>query len=196
MKTLRYSFAVVAALALSLTAVSPASGRVIEHQHFTFTDSHIEQEEHGDEFCPNVEFLVLYEIEARGMALVKTKGSSPFPYFAEVIKTDETYTNLENGKTLRFLSVARNGDQSIVDNGDGTITLTFKRVARVQVFGPDGTKLFVDSGQFRAELVIDYNGTPANPDDDEEVSFEVTKDVGHRGTADRDFCEDLVTFLG
>ena len=186
---------IAAAALLSWVAAPTSSAKLLEHEHFSFSDSHIEQEEHGDEFCPNVEFLTLYEIEARGLDVVKLKGQSPFPYFASNFKFHEVYTNLENGKTFTLLTVGRDADQRIVDNGDGTITITFQSVGRTHVIGPDGDRLFSDSGQFRFVAVLDYNGTPGDPEDDVELSFELVKDVGHAGTADRDFCEDLVTFL-
>lgn len=192
----RRLLAALAIALVSMLAMPAADAKLVFKEHFSFTDSHIEQEEHGDDFCPNVEFLTLYEIEARGMDVVKLKGQSPFPYFASNFKFHEVYTNLENGKTFTLLTVGRDADQQIVDNGDGTITITFQGVGRTHVIGPDGDRLFSDTGQFRFVAVVDYNGTPGDPEDDVELSFEVVKEVGHAGTEGRDFCEDLVTFLG
>lgn len=191
----RTLLAALAIALVSLLAVPAADAKLVFKEHFAFTDSHIEQEEHGDEFCPNVEFLTLFEIEARGQDVVKLKGQSPFPYFASTFKFREVYTNLENGKTFTLLTVGRDADQRIVDNGDGTITLIFQGVGRTHVIGPDGDRLFTDAGQFRFVAVVDYNGTPGDPEDDIELSFEVVKEVGHAGTEGRDFCEDLVIFL-
>jgi hypothetical protein len=190
-----YGAVAVGAL-ISLTVAAPSSAQQLFHEHFSFTDSHIEQDEHGSDFCPDIEFLVRYDAEVRGLDMGKLKGNNPFPYFSSNFKANEIYTNLENGKTFRLATVGRDNDQRIVDNGDGTISITFKHVGRTHAYGPDGRRLFSDSGQFLAQAVVDYNGTPGDPDDDVEISFEVLKAVGHLGTEGRDFCEDLQLFLG
>ncbi|HET6665700.1 MAG TPA: hypothetical protein VFG98_00310 [Intrasporangium sp.] len=184
------------ALATPLIAAAPASARIIEHEHNAEFVSHIEQEEHGDEFCPNVDFPVLFTGDFREHVMVKTKGSSPFPYFSQNFRTEDTYTNTENDKSLRLLTVFNGSAPRITDNGDGTITVVFADKARTHAFGPDGERLFVDTGQFRATLLIDYNGTPTDVEDDIELDFQVVKETGRNDTADRDFCEDLVIFLG
>jgi hypothetical protein len=192
----RTLLAALAIALVSLLAVPAADAKLVSKEHYAFTESHIEQEEHGADFCPNVPFPVLFEGDTRGTLLVKTKGSGPFPYFADRFQDTAVFTNTENGKSLTQKSVSRFADQTIVDNGDGTITITVKGTGRNHVFGPDGTRLFVDSGQFQFDILIDYNGTPDNPDDDTFLAdLGVHKDVGRVDTAGRDFCEDLVIFL-
>ncbi len=193
----RLVLAMVAAAAASAVIAPSADARVVSKEHYTDTQSHIEQEEHGADFCPNVDFLVLFEGEIRGTFLAKTKGSGPFAYFADHFQDTSVYTNLENGKTLTIVSNTRAADQTIVDNGDGTITITAKATGRSFAYGPDGNRLFVDAGQSQFSFVIDYNGTPGNADDDVFVAdLGEHKLTGRQDTADRDFCEDLVTFLG
>lgn len=185
----------IAALALPILLPSAACGRVIDNHKYQFTESHIEQEEHGADFCPNVEFLVRFQADVEGRLLMKT-ANGPFPYFADRFQSTETYTNLENDKTLTLAYVLRNADQRIVDNGDGPITITGKGTGRNFVTGPDGNRLFVDAGQVQFQIVVDYNDTPGNPDDD--VFLEdlgVVKETGRKDTDDRDFCDDLVIFL-
>jgi hypothetical protein len=194
-KTIHYLVAGLAVLAMSLTALSSASGRIIESERYHFTDSHIEQEEHGSDFCPNVEFLVLSEVEAEGRLLIKT-ANGPFPYFVDRFQATESHTNLENSKTLTQVHVTRSADQRIVDNGDGTITITIKNTGRNFVYGPDGNQLFIDAGQTQFQIVIDHNGTPGDPADDEFVAdLGLVKLTGRTDTEGRDFCDDLVTFL-
>jgi hypothetical protein len=188
--------AIFAAAVASAMIGPSADARVESKEHYEFTESHIEQEEHGDEFCPNVEFLVLADVEVEGTLLIKTKGSGPHPYFADRVRITEAYTNLENGKTLTQVGSTRVADQRIVDNGDGTITITAKRTGRIIVHGPDGDRLFIDAGQSQISFVIDYNGTPDNFDDDVFVAdLGEHKLTGRQDTEGRDFCEDLVTFL-
>ena len=195
-RQIRLLTAVIAALVLPIVLPSTASGRVIDNEKYQFTVSHIEQEEHGADFCQNVEFLVRYQAEVEGRLLIKT-ANGPFPYFADRFQSTETYTNLENDKTLTHVFATRNADQRIVDNGDGTITITVKSTGRDFVYGPDGSRLFVDAGQFQFQIVVDYNGTPENPDDDEFVAdLGAVKQTGRNDTEGRDFCDDLVTILG
>jgi len=55
----------------------------------------------------------------------------------------------------------------------------------------------VDTGLFRAEVLIDHSGTPSDPYDDEFIGFLGQTAVhGQTDTLERDFCEDLVTFIG
>ena len=54
-----------------------------------------------------------------------------------------------------------------------------------------------DSGLFRGTILVDHNGTPDDPFDDEEIenSFVLVKaSTGRNDTQGRDFCEDLVLF--
>ena len=52
-----------------------------------------------------------------------------------------------------------------------------------------------DPGEIRFAFEVDYNGTPGNPDDDQEVegSFRVIRhSTGRNDTDGRDFCADVV----
>jgi hypothetical protein len=58
--------------------------------------------------------------------------------------------------------------------------------------GPDGF-LFLDSGHFRFEILIDLGGTPTDPSDDEflECLGVVKGPTGRNDTEGRDFCDDI-----
>ena len=56
-------------------------------------------------------------------------------------------------------------DTEIVDNGDGTLTISFKDATATKVW-LDGTFLFHDTGLAEGALLVDHNGTPTIPDDD------------------------------
>ena len=84
----------------------------------------------------------------------------------------------------------------VVDNGDGTLTIHFKdaRSTKVRLAG---TSLFQNTGLVEGAVIFDHSGTPADPDDDEFI--EVDGQIGFHGrfdTEDRDFCEDIATYLG
>lgn len=184
-------------LAATVVAAPAATAEQLENDHYSFTDSHIEQEEHGDDFCGGtIAFPVRYDLAVEGFFHVVRRGNG-LVYFADAFRFTESYTNVLNGQSLTILRAGRNADQAVVDNGDGTLTITFKSTGRTTILGPDGNVLFRDNGQVQGSFVVDHGGTPGDPEDDEFVEFlGETKLVGRLDTAERDFCEDLVAFLG
>jgi len=125
------------------------------------------------------------------------RGSSPFPYYRESVRGTAVTTNLENDGTYTNVFTANSRDHTIVDNGDGTITITTFASGGSRFYDTNGKLVLRDPGQFRFGLDIDYNGTPGDPSDDVEVpdSFRVVRDsTGRNDLAGRDFCADLVEF--
>ena len=117
-------------------------------------------------------------------------------YYNGTFNETETITNLDNGKTFTRVARGSDRDQTITDNGDGTLTIT------VQATGPntyyaDGERLFIDTGMVRFSLLVDHNGTPEDPEDDEFLEFlGLDRLTGVRQTDGRDFCADLEEFIG
>jgi hypothetical protein len=108
-------------------------------------------------------------------------------------------TNLETGGTFTNVFTSNSRDQTIVDNGDGTITITVFSSGGSRFYDAGGRLVLRDPGQTRYAFDIDYNGTPGNPDDDVDVpdSFRVVRpSTGNSDFSGRDFCEDLATFTG
>ena len=124
------------------------------------------------------------------------RGGSAFPYFAVRGTATDVYTNPDTRETFTTTNTFFDKDLRIVDNGDGTITITFNTVFEQRVYGSDGELLFVDRGHIRDAVIIDYNDTPGDPDDDVFVSSVegAFRAVGHLETEDRDFCEDFIEF--
>ena len=77
-------------------------------------------------------------------------------------------------------------DQSITDNGDGTITIIVLLTGGERTYGDDGKLIARNSGQVRFEIVYDYVN-------DVEISNELI--FGSTGTND-DFCEAVLTDWG
>jgi hypothetical protein len=44
--------------------------------------------------------------------------------------------------------------------------------------------------------VVQFDGTPIDPADDEVIDFSLVRSVGRDDTFDRDFCTDMKAFLG
>ena len=106
-------------------------------------------------------------------------------------------TNLDTGGTFTNIFSASTKDHTITDNGDGTITITEHAQGIVRYYDQFGNFVLKDPGALWFSFVLDYNGTPGDPSDDEEVpdSFQVVRpSTGNSDLSDRDFCEDLVEF--
>ncbi len=59
-----------------------------------------------------------------GNFLFNQRGSSPFPYYRESVRGTIVWTNLNTGGTFTNVLTANSRDHTIVDHGDGTITIT------------------------------------------------------------------------
>ena len=135
--------------------------------------------------------------DVSGNFVFNQRGSSPFPYYRESVRGTVVTTNLATGGTYTNVFTANGRDHTIVDNGDGTITITVFASGGSRFYDADGKLVLKDPGQFRFAFDIDYNGTPGDPGDDVEVpdSFRVVRSsTGNSDFSDRDFCADLVAF--
>jgi hypothetical protein len=133
--------------------------------------------------------------EVSGNFVFNQRGSSPFPYYRESVQGTVVTTNLETGGTYTNVFTANSRDHTIVDNGDGAITITTFASGASRFYDADGNFVLNDPGQFRFAFDIDYNGTPGDPSDDIEVpdSFRVVRaSTGNSDLSDRDFCADVV----
>jgi hypothetical protein len=125
------------------------------------------------------------------------RGSSPFPYYRENVHGTGVTTNLNTGGTYTNIFSLNSKDHVITDNGDGTITILVIATGGSRWYDTNGKLVLNDPGQIRFSFDVDYNGTPSDASDDEEVpdSFQLVRDsTGRNDTAGRDFCADLVEF--
>ena len=135
--------------------------------------------------------------DVSGNFVFNQRGSSPFPYYRESVHGTVVTTNLETGGTFTNVFTATSKDQTIVDNGDGTITITTFAAGGSRYYDQDGKLVLKDPGEVRFSIVIDYAGTPGDPSDDVEVddSFQLVRpSTGNSDFSDRDFCADLLEF--
>ena len=124
-------------------------------------------------------------------------GPNVFPYGRENQRGSFTWTNLDNGGTFTQVFTAVFQDHKITDNGDGTITIITNSAGGARYYDNSGKMVLRDPGNIRFAVEIDYNGTPGNPDDDQEVpgSFRIYREsTGLNETEGRDFCADVVEF--
>ena len=185
------SLLVVAALAITGTVLAgtPATAAPLDKGHFHDGST-------GDVFT-DCGFPAQDSFDVSGNFLFNQRGSSPFPYYRENVRGTVVTTNLETGGTYTNVFTANSQDHTIVDNGDGTITITAFGSGGSRFYDSNGKLVLKDPGEVRVAFDIDYNDTPGNPDDDIEVpdSFRVVRgSTGNSDFSDRDFCADLVEF--
>jgi hypothetical protein len=178
-----------AAVAGTLVAGTPAIAQPIDKGHFHDVST-------GDVYdCDGIP--AQDNVDVSGNFVFNQRGSSPFPYYRESIHGTVVTTNLETGGTFTNVFTSNTRDHSIVDNGDGTITITDFASGGSRFYDADGKLVLHDPGQVRVAFDIDYNGTPGDPDDDIEVpdSFRIVRpSTGHSDFSGRDFCADLAEF--
>jgi hypothetical protein len=181
----------IAGLVVAGTVVvgTPASARPIDKGHFhdVFT---------GDVYdCDGIP--AQDSVDVSGNFVFNQRGSSPFPYYRESVHGTVVTTNLETGGTLTNVFTSNSRDHSIVDNGDGTITITVFGSGGSRFYDANGKLVLRDPGQTRFAFDIDYNGTPGDPSDDVDVSdsFRIVRpSTGNSDLSGRDFCADLAEF--
>src|SRR5215211_9076474 len=175
----------------AVVAGTPANARPIDKVHFhdVFT---------GDVYdCDGIQAQDSGDVS--GNFVFNQRGSSPFPYYRESVHGTIVTTNLETGGTFTNVFASSSRDHSIVDNGDGTITITSFASGGSRFYDANGNLVLRDPGQTRFAIDIDYNGTPGDPSDDVEVpdSFRIVRpSTGHSDFSGRDFCSDLAEFTG
>jgi len=136
------------------------------------------------------------DVDVSGSFLLNQRGSSPFPYYRESVHGTIVWTNLNTASTFTEIFSGDSKDREIVDNGDGTITITFHVAGGARFYDQNGDMVLRDPGQIRFAVDIDYAGTPGDPSDDIQISdFRVVRDsTGRNDTEGHDFCADLVEF--
>ena len=156
--------------------------------HETFHDEFTDVD---DNFCDeglNVQIDTVVD----GRALVRTRGPEALVYFTEHLRVTNTFTNLDNDATIHAVDRVVFKDLKVIDNGDGTLTVVVLGTGNATLYGADGKAIARNPGQIRFELLIDHGGTPADPEDDVELDFQLIKES--TGRTD-DFCAAAVPAL-
>ena len=185
---------IAAAFALALLAPTPASAAPPIIDHWSDHIEHIEQVEHVD-WCPDVPFDVLYTEDSDGTFRFVQRGDGNY-YGGATFTSDFSWTNVETGEMFSGTRHGSDSDLLVTDNGDGTVTIDVHSTGTTTYYDDDGNRLFIDAGRQTGTIVIDTNGTPGDPSDDEFVDFFGGDLTGHFETADRDFCADVMEFIG
>jgi hypothetical protein len=177
------------ACGMLLAMTQPAAAKLVERSH-----EHI-VETFDDVVCDIPVTITIDIIENIHVRLAK----SGFPLFQTTGPGTITITNPETGKsvTVRFTGAVK--DLTVVDNGDGTITVrtAFTGIPE-EVRLSDGTVAIRDVGRVVFATVIDYGGTPTDTSDDEFISQTIESISGPHPDLESDFtlfCEVVVPAL-
>ncbi|NPC42155.1 hypothetical protein [Nocardioides sp. zg-1230] len=122
-----------------------------------------------------------------------SRGAAQLPYFLEQATVHQTITSPDDDRFVTYASRTIGKDLKVTDNGDGTFTILVLGTGNETWYGMDGKAIARNPGQSRWEILIDNNGTPQDPSDDEFLEF--LGDVkGSTGRTD-DACAAMVAEL-
>ena len=169
------------AAAAVLALLPAASASAVAPERFQFDESF-----ESDLSCDGVPAHV--QGTEQGSGTIRRIGPDGMAYFRVKWEGDVAWTNVETGKAIHLHADFIDQDQRIEDNGDGTITIRYRGHFNETDYNPDGSVAFRTQGVDTLVLVIDINGTPSDPDDDELLSEDYLGFTGHDGREGVDFC--------
>jgi hypothetical protein len=125
-------------------------------------------------------------------------AKSGFPLFKTTGRGTITWTNPATGKSVSISFAGAEKDLTVVDNGDGTITLRTAVTGIPQkITLSNGQVVAMDMGRVVFVSVINYNGTPTDTSDDVLISQSIESISGPHPQLQSDFsfCEVVVSGL-
>lgn len=153
--------ATIVAVALAAT---PAVARPIEREQISFEESFVD-----DDFCGSGTAIQV-DLAVESSFLLNTRGAARTAHFLEAVHFTETLTNVATGDSIVHVANALYQDLDVVDNGDGTLTITWMGAGVDKYLDADGRLVYHDPGQTRGQVVVAHNGTFDDPFDDDFVA--------------------------
>jgi hypothetical protein len=153
---------------LAILAV-PAAAQPLEQAHYSDSASWI-----WEDYCHvdgRSELTVQYDQQFEGNFLLKARGPDGLVYGHDLSRFTTVRTNLTNGKTVTTDGVENHHDQTVIDNDDGTLTVREAVTLSQRSYDSSGRILDHAAGRAVFEYLIDDNGTPTDPYDDEFLEF-------------------------
>ncbi len=145
-----------------LVMAQPAAAQLVERSH-----DHIVETFPDDQVC-DVPVTTTIDFISNDQERLAKSG---FPLFKTTGRGTITWTNPANGKSVRGFFAGTTKDLTVVDNGDGTITLrTAVTGIAERIRLAHGRAAIMDVGRVVFVDVLDYNGTPTDTEDDVLVS--------------------------
>jgi hypothetical protein len=169
------------------TALAATAGQVFQE---TFHD---EGTDLVVDFCDVDGLTVEVSFVVDGRVHIVPHGKERLDYFLQHATVSEVFTNVANEKRITAFTRVIEKDKRVTDNGDGTLTIIVMATGNATLYGANGKAIARNPGQVRFGFIVDHNGTPSDPFDDEFVA-----DLGvlkaSTGRSD-DFCEAAVPAL-
>ena len=183
--------AAVLGLSLLIPLAPAASAQPLERGRFEDSTSEV-----VEGFCGDL--TVRIDQTIHGHELLNVRGPAGLAYWMKTVHGTTSFTNLANDRTFTQVFHFVEKDLRVTDNGDGTLSILVLATGSTKVYAPDGRLLFNDPGQIRYEILVDDNGTPADPEDDEELEFLgiVKGSTGRNDLEGRRLCSDIHEFIG
>jgi hypothetical protein len=182
--------AVLAGGVIALGAAAPVSAELVDRGH-----RHTIESELIEDFCGIDGFNVIHTLDWSGSFTVTTRGPDGFVQVRDSVRESNSFLNPQTGKNLTALHLGHGHDMSITDNGDGTLTVIFQNSGLDTLFDGNGDKVLSVAGVTRDEFLIDNNGTPHDPSDDQFLEYVARiKTWPNNAFEGRDFCEDFFLF--
>jgi hypothetical protein len=184
------TLSVVLACGLLLAMVHPAAAaKPLERSHEHIVDTF------PDTVC-DIPVTITVDIINNIQVRLAENG---FPLFKSTGRGTVTITNPATGNSVVNTFAGANRDLTVVDNGDGTITVrTAVSGVPEEVTLSDGTVAIKDVGRIVLATVLDYNGTPTDTEDDVFISQTIESVSGPHPDAESGFtlfCEVVVPAL-
>jgi hypothetical protein len=154
------------------------------HDEFSFT---------ATDFCEVSGLTVQIDGGVDGRFLVKPQGQDGLVHFMDHLHVSRVLTNVATGEAISDDERTVVKDLKVVDNGDGTLTITVLATGNSVVYDADGKAIARNPGQSRFQFIVDHGGTPADPSDDVELE-DIGLIKGSTGRSD-DFCAAAVAAL-
>jgi hypothetical protein len=178
--------AVVAAASLlttGVTAAAPLDHGEFHHEFgFTVTD-----------FCEVSGLTVQIDGVVDGRFLATPQGDDRLVHFMDHLHVSRVLTNVGTGDSISDDERTVVKDLRVVDNGDGTLTITVLATGNMVAYDADGKAIARNPGQSRFQFIVDHGGTPADPSDDVELD-DLGLIKGSTGRSD-DYCTAAVAAL-
>jgi hypothetical protein len=173
--------------AAGMVVAGPSQGTPLESG-----SEEIEFTEVVNKFCDTNGLRVRIEGSGTLTYRLATRGPDGNVFYAEHLDAELVITNVRNGKFIVSRENSSFRDLHVTENADGTYTVVYFGTGNAVVYDSSGTAIGRNPGQSRFEAVLDLNGTPEDPDDDEVISEELI--LGSTGRSD-DFCTVAVPAL-
>jgi hypothetical protein len=185
--------AAAAGAALALPAAPAAAGPDASGR-FGVEWEQASEVETVEDFCGIDGLTVETHWQNRFKGFFTYRGRDSIPYWTGSLNGSFTITEAD-GTTSQIVWNFIDKDQRIVDNGDGTLTITVQGAGGWKFIGPART--LRDPGMNRYQVLVDHAGTPLDPFDDPDAEFlAVIKESTGLNESGEGLCEDYSIVTG